>query len=285
MTTGKWNLIVDVAECTNCQLCTLALQDEHVGNAYPGYAEAMPKHGHRWIDIKRKERGSAPHLDVAYVPTLCQHCDDAPCMKAAEDGAITKRPDGIVLIDPVRAKGQRQIVEACPYGAIVWNEEKQLPQAWFFDAHLLDTGWQEPRCVSVCATGALKAVKLDDGGMARLADSEGLEPLRPDLATKPRVHYKNLWRYTKAFVAGSVSAERDGIVDCVEGALVRLTKDGAGIAETITDAFGDFKFDRLEPDGSCYALEIAADGFALDRAEVTVDDSVSLAEIRLSKSA
>ena len=40
----KWNLIIDVAECTNCNLCTLATMDEYVGNAWPGYTAPMPKH-------------------------------------------------------------------------------------------------------------------------------------------------------------------------------------------------------------------------------------------------
>ena len=48
----KWNLIVDVAKCTNCNCCTLANQDEHVGNEFPGYSAPMPKHGHRWIEYR-----------------------------------------------------------------------------------------------------------------------------------------------------------------------------------------------------------------------------------------
>ena len=61
-----------------------------------------------------------------------------------------------------------------------------MPQHWFFDAHLLDAGWSEPRCVTVCATNALRSVELEDEEMQRLATDEGLEPLRPDLETKPR---------------------------------------------------------------------------------------------------
>ena len=252
---------------------------------YPGYAEEMPKHGRRWIEIEKKERGAAPHLDVAYLPRLCQHCDDAPCIKAARHNAIEKRADGIVRIDPVKAKGQRHLVDACPYGAITWNAEKQVPQAWFFDAHLLDAGWQEPRCVSVCATGALKAVKTDDATMARRIEAEGLEQLRPALNTKPRVHYKNLWRFNSAFVAGSVSAENaDGAVDCVAGAQVRLVRDGDIVAEMVTDAFGDFKFDRLEPDGARYTVEVVADGYAPTTSEHSIRESVSLGDIRLVSS-
>src|SRR5215213_11075959 len=139
----KWNMIIDVAECTNCQLCALSAMDEYVGNMWPGVAAPMPRHGHQWIDIKQKERGQAPMIDIAFVPTLCNHCDNAPCMKADKTGAISKREDGIVIIDPVKAKGHKELVEACPYGHIWWNEDLNLPQAWPFDTHLLDQGWQQ----------------------------------------------------------------------------------------------------------------------------------------------
>src|SRR5215813_13629868 len=89
----KWNMVIDVAECTNCNLCTLAVMDEYVGNAWPGYSAAMPKHGHKWINILQKERGQVPMIDIAYVPTMCNHCDHAPCMAKAGD-AVKKREDG-----------------------------------------------------------------------------------------------------------------------------------------------------------------------------------------------
>ena len=63
----KWNMIIDVAECTNCQLCTLSAMDEYVGNDWPGVAAPMPRHGHRWIDILQKERGQLPMIDIATV--------------------------------------------------------------------------------------------------------------------------------------------------------------------------------------------------------------------------
>src|SRR6266576_738352 len=106
----KWNMIIDVAECTNCNLCTLAAMDEYVANEWPGYSKPMPKHGHKWINILQKERGQVPMIDIAYVPTMCNHCDDAPCIAKA-GGAITKRDDGIVLIDPDKAKGRKDLVE------------------------------------------------------------------------------------------------------------------------------------------------------------------------------
>ena len=188
----KWNLIIDVAECTNCNLCTLAAMDEYVGNDWPSYSAPMPRHGHKWINILQKERGQVPMIDIAYVPTMCNHCDDAPCMKADKSGAIKKRSDGIVIIDPVKAKGHKELVDACPYGHIWWNEDLQLPQAWTFDAHLIDQGWQQTRGQQSCPTGAMRAVKVEDDEMARMAREQNLEVIKPELGSKPRVYYRNL---------------------------------------------------------------------------------------------
>jgi Fe-S-cluster-containing dehydrogenase component len=277
----KWNMIIDVAECTNCNLCTLATMDEYVDNSWPGYAAPMPRHGHKWIDILQKERGQLPIIDIAYVPTMCNHCDDAPCMKADKVGAISKREDGIVIIDPVKAKGQKHLVEACPYGHIWWNEELQLPQHWPFDAHLLDQGWQQTRGQQSCPTGAMRAIKVEDAEMARLAREEGLEVMKPEAGTKPRVYYRNLWRYSKCFIAGTLAAEANGAVDCVEGARVRLTKDGRTVTESASDNYGDFKFDKLDEGSGKYVVEITAKGRSTKSVEAQLGASVNLGEIRL----
>jgi Fe-S-cluster-containing dehydrogenase component len=275
----KWNMIIDVAECTNCHLCTLATMDEYVDNDWPGYAAAMPKHGHKWIDILQKERGQVPMIDIAYVPVMCNHCDKPPCMEAAKDGAVTKRDDGIVIIDPVKSKGQRQLVEACPYGHIWWNEERDIPQHWNFDAHLIDQGWDKTRGSQVCPTGAMKAIKVDDEDMARTARAENLVRMKEDLATAPRVWYRNLWRYTTAFIAGSVSEDEGGTVDCVEGAVVALFKDGAKVGEQKTDNYGDFKFDQLPEESGTYTVEISCGGKSKS-IDATLGQSIYLGEIR-----
>ncbi|MDC0190604.1 oxidoreductase [Rhodospirillales bacterium] len=252
----KWNLIVDVGRCHNSNNCFLSVADEYQRNEHPGYSAEMPLHGHRWIDVKKKERGQAPMVDVAYLPTMCMHCDDAPCIAAAKDDAIQKRNDGIVIIDPVKAKGQKHLVDSCPYGAIWWNEEKQLPQHWNFDAHLLDSGWVEPRCVQSCPTGALRSVIITDSEMERLKSEEGLEQLEPEIQTKPRVHYKNLHLYKKCFIGGTVVITDSGLEDCLEGAIAVLNKDEKKIGEEISDAFGEFKFDDLEPASGAYRIDI-----------------------------
>ena len=275
----KWNLIIDVAECTNCNLCTLAAMDEYVGNDFPGYSAPMPRHGHKWIDILQKERGQLPSIDIAYVPTLCNHCDNAPCV-AKGGGAVAKRADGIVLIDPVKAKGRKDLVESCPYGHIWWNEELKIPQAWTFDAHLIDQGWKQTRGQQSCPTAAMRSICVEDEEMAQLAQEQKLEVMKPELGTRPRVYYKNLWRYTSCFIAGSVSAKAKGVVDCVEGASVRLLKNGAVLAQAKTDNYGDFKFDKLTEESGDYVVEIVS-GKAKKQVKARLGASLSLGEIRL----
>jgi Fe-S-cluster-containing dehydrogenase component len=275
----KWNMIIDVAECTNCQLCTLSAMDEYVGNAWPGVAAPMPRHGHQWIDIKQKERGQPPMIDIAYAPTMCNHCDNAPCLAKGGD-AVKKRADGIVIIDPDKAKGRKDLVESCPYGHIWWNEELQLPQTWPFDAHLLDQGWQQTRGQQACPTGAMRAIKVEDDEMARMARDESLEVMKPEAGTKPRVYYRNLWRYSKSFIGGSVATEANGVVDCVEGATVRLIKDGQTVARATTDNYGDFKFDKLDENSGRYTIEVMGLG-RTKMLDASLGASVFLGEIRL----
>ncbi len=252
----KWNLIVDVARCDNCRLCFLAVKDEYVGNDFPGYSAAQPVLGHKWLDIQRKERGTYPLVEARFVPVMCNHCDETPCEKAANDGAVRKRADGIVIIDPEKSTGQKQIMQACPYDAVSWNEEKRIPQAWPFDAHLLDEGWRKTRAEQACPMDVFRTLYVEDSEMQRIQEAEGLEVLRPELGTKPRVYYKNLHLMTTCFVGGTVVMQVDGVEECAAGADVVLTKDGREVGRTTTDIFGEFKIDTLEPNSGAYQLEV-----------------------------
>ena len=280
---GKWNMVVDVARCDNCRNCFLATKDEHIGNDFPGYAASQPVHGHNWVDIQRQERGSYPVVEAHFMPVMCNHCDDAPCIKAAKGGAVSKRADGIVVIDPKKSKGQKAIVDACPYGAVYWNEEKQIPQAWIFDAHLLDKGWTKTRMEQVCPTDVFRSIKVEDQEMQRIKEEEGLEVLQPELETKPRVYYKNMHLMTMCFVAGSVVANVEGVEECAEHAEVILKQNNSEVARATTDTFGEFKFDKLEKNSGQYELELNSDASGTASAEFDLgDESLYLGTIALT---
>ncbi|MCC6532994.1 MAG: carboxypeptidase regulatory-like domain-containing protein [Burkholderiales bacterium] len=277
----KWNLVFDLALCTGCHNCVLAVKDEYVGNDFPDYSAAMPRHGHKWVDIRARERGRYPAVDIAYLFHACQHCDDAPCVAAARDGAVTKRDDGIVIIHPQRARDQRQILDACPYGAVHWNDELGLPQHWNFDAHLLDAGWREPRPVQACPTGALRVLKVEDDEMQRIARDEGLEPLLSSVPHRTRVHYRNLARHAAVFVAGTIVGSDGTLEACVAHARIRLTRGAETITSAVSDAYGDFRLDGLQPAAGSYRIEVSADHYQERALDFELDASCWLGEIRL----
>lgn len=277
----KWHLIIDVEKCEDCNNCFLACKDEHVDNDWPGYSLSQPRHGHRWMNIQRKERGQYPLIDVAYRPTPCMHCDSAPCIKAAKNGAVYKRQDGIVILDPEKARGQKDVVNACPYGTIWWNSERDLPQKCAFCAHLLDKGWKAPRCVQACPTGSLRIFCGEDDEMAGMVRAEGLEVLHPELKTGPRVYYKNLYRYARCFIGGSIAAERNGVRDCVAGCSVLVRNAAGKVGETVTDCFGDFKLDNLGEKTGKYVVEIHHPEYGDREIEVELKTSVNLETIVL----
>ena len=118
--------------------------------------------------------------------------------------------------------------------------------------------------------------------MAALAEKEQLEVLHPEYGTKPRVWYKNLHLYSTCFIAGTVVTETDGIEDCVAGATVTLSKDGTEIGATLTDAFGEFKCDRLAPGSGSYQVAVEHPEHGSASAETMLGESTYIGVMKLT---
>jgi ferredoxin len=206
------------------------------------------------------------------------HCDNPACVKATSDGAVYKRKDGIVLIDPVKAKGNKDIVKSCPYRQIEWNEELQLPQKCTLCAHMLDNGEPEPRCVETCPAAAIVFGDLDDpdSEIAKLVASGATEIMHPEYGLREKVTYVGLPR---KFVAGTVVY---GDVDEVaKGIEVVLSGDGVEQTAT-TNGFGDFVFDGL-PDNINVTVDVKADGYDAQSVKTRTSKDVYVGEVVLSK--
>ncbi len=240
----RLGLLIDVTRCSGCYNCFLACRDEHYGNEYPGYSAPQPLYDHFWLKINEVEGGRYPRPRLNYIAVPCQQCQDAPCEAAARDGAVYRRADGIVVIDPDKAHGQEQIVNACPYRVISWNEELALPQKCGFCAHRLDEGEKVPRCVEACPTGAMTFGDLDDpqSEVSRRLEEVSPEVFHPEYGTRPLVCYAGL---PGRMVAGEVVL--DGADVCAAGVKVTLEGDGE-TCETTSGVFGDFAFEKL-PEG------------------------------------
>lgn len=277
---SKRGMVIDISRCTACYACFTACKDEYWNNDYPPYSAPQPKHGQFWINLVKKERGTYPYIKVAYVPVLCMQCGDAPCIKAAKDGAVYRRPDGIVIIDPQKAVGQKQIVDACPYHVIFWNEEKQLPQKCTFCVHMLEDG-KTPKCVQVCPSQALIFGDLDDpeSEISKLVKSGKAEAFHPEYNIKPNVYYIDLYKMTKLFIAGSaVFKDTD---ECAENVKATLEDKQTGETRTtFTTNYGDFEFDGLNV--GKYSVKLECDGYTPKTIDVDLKTDSYLGYISLS---
>jgi Fe-S-cluster-containing dehydrogenase component len=275
---AKWGMVIDITKCNACYSCFIACKDEYWDNDYPPYSAAQPRHGQFWIDLVKKERGACPWVKVAYIPVLCMQCDNAPCVKAAKNRAVYKRPDGIVIIDPKKAVGQRQIVDACPYHVIFWNEEEQLPQKCTFCVQRLEEG-KIPKCVQVCPSRALIFGDLEDheSKVSKIVASGKTVALNPGRRAKPRVYYLGV---PKLLIAGSVVY---GDVDeCAEGVSVTLTNQSTGKStKTSTNNFGDFEFDGLGT--GKYSAKFECKGYKAKTVKVDLKTDKHLGVVKLTK--
>ena len=156
-------LVIDLNICNGCYNCQVACKDEHVGNDWSPIAKPQPDTGQFWNKVHDNVRGQVPKVKVTYVHSICQHCDDAPCIPACNVDAIYKRDDGAVIIDPDKCRGNQLCMSACPYENVIYfNDSLNIAQKCTFCAHLLDDGWSEPRCVDACPTGAFTFGDEDD---------------------------------------------------------------------------------------------------------------------------
>jgi len=238
----KFHMIVDLEKCVGCFNCMLACKDEHVDNKWLPYTDSQKKHEQKWINPTMYERGEAPYTEVCYVTRMCQHCDNAPCAKKYPDVFI-KRTDGIMLMDVSKA-GDKDIVSACPYGMVSWNDELNLAQKCTGCAHLMDNGWKEPRCVQSCPLRALQTVFVEDSEWEEIIEKQGLKPIT-DGSNKPRVMYKNLYRYNKCFVKGALAVDKNGLEEGAIGAKVELLVNKTPVAIAESDFLGEFYIDRI----------------------------------------
>lgn len=279
-TMTRYGMVIDVDRCTGCFSCFLACRDEHAGNDHRPVAAAQPSAGQSWIQVRERERGSFPKVKVSYVAVPCLHCAEAKCMDGASGGAIYRRADGIVVIDPAQAAGQRAIASSCPYGVIFWDEEKNLPQKCTFCAHLLDAGWKEPRCVEACPTKALVFGDLEDAQseVSKLRAARPVEELHPELGSKPLVGFLGL---PKRFIAGEI-AFGDRMEDCAVGVKVSLRGGGQALSSA-TDNYGDFEFEGLPPDAD-FVVAVAHSGYKPRELRVRTANDLNVGTIVLEPS-
>jgi Fe-S-cluster-containing dehydrogenase component len=217
-TAHRWAFVVDTNTCIGCGLCVVACKAEN-------HVPRDPEYSRTWVErhatadgivhvdapdggIDGYEPGVGPPgvelaavTDMRFVPRLCMQCENPPCVGVCPVGATYQTPDGVVLVDEERCIGCGYCVIACPYGAryiVPAGEDSPrgvsgVADKCTFCYHRITVGLR-PACVDACPVGARQFGDLDDpeSPVTVVIAEQPTTVLKPDLGTRPRVHYIGL---------------------------------------------------------------------------------------------
>lgn len=137
-------LTADPKKCTGCRACEIACSMKHAQVSNPV-----------------RSRIRVVHLESAqqFLPLACQQCEDAPCLEACPQEAIS-RDGGQVVIDYAKCVGCRTCFYACPFGAMKFDADRGRP-------FKCDLCGGQPLCVDICEDNALAYIDPADAATPR----------------------------------------------------------------------------------------------------------------------
>jgi len=144
-------LIIEDLSCWGCKACEVACKQE---NRAPDGVQLIrvTEDGPRMVGGK---------MDFVYRVVTCRHCEKPACVTACPEGAITKREDGIVVLDETSCIGCGICRDACPYGAISFDEEAGVAKKCNLCHHRVDQGLL-PACADTICLGHCISFGLPD---------------------------------------------------------------------------------------------------------------------------
>lgn len=180
----KFGWLIDTRRCFGCHGCEVSCKSENdvpLGN----FIRQTFYH-----DV-----GQYPQVARMFMPMSCQHCEDAPCIKACPCGALHKNVGGTVAIDYETCCGHGSCVDVCPYGAIYMDPVANQAVKCHNCYHRVEND-MEPACANTCPSDAIYFGDLNDSeskvskALAALEkEGQKTSQLRAEAGTKPRVWF------------------------------------------------------------------------------------------------
>ena len=123
----KLAMVIDLQRCTGCGGCVISCKSEN--NVTSGAA---------WSNRVSKTIGKFPNVRMFFIPTLCNHCAKAPCVRGCPTGAMHKIDGDITMHTPAKCIGCKTCMAMCPYTpGVIWRNSKDPHRFWKSDKSLI----------------------------------------------------------------------------------------------------------------------------------------------------
>lgn len=179
----RYGWFIDTRRCFGCHACEVSCKAEN----------DVPL-GNYIRQTIYKDVGEYPKVARVFMPMACQHCEDAPCIKACPCGALHKESGGTVAVDYDICCGHSTCTDVCPYGAIYMDPVAKQAVKCHNCYHRVEND-MEPACVPTCPSKALYFGDLNDAkspismAMENAKKDTELVQLRTEKNTKPRTWF------------------------------------------------------------------------------------------------